>query len=120
MPSTIEPIIVTKDLPRLLSFYSGLFDATETSRFPEDGPVFFVGLRIGDSDLGLVNEDRGATAAGQRMAISVAVDDVDALLDRVEELGGRVLAPPTDMPWGQRVVHVYDPDENAVNLTHQL
>jgi predicted enzyme related to lactoylglutathione lyase len=120
MPSTIQSIIVTKDLPRLLRFYTGLFDATETSRFPEDGPVFFVGLRIGDSDLGLVNEDRGATDAAQRMAISVAVDDVDALLDRVAELGGRVLAPPTDMPWGQRVVHIYDPDGNAVNLTHQL
>jgi predicted enzyme related to lactoylglutathione lyase len=30
--------------------------------------------------------------------ISVAVDDVDALLGRVEQLGGRVLGPPTDMP----------------------
>lgn len=120
MPSTIQPIIVTKDLPRLLSFYTGLLDATETSRFPEDGPVFFVGLRIGDSDLGLVNEDRGTGDAGQRMVISVAVDDVDALLDRVAELGGRVLGPPTDMPWGQRVVHLHDPDGNAVNLTHQL
>jgi predicted enzyme related to lactoylglutathione lyase len=120
MPSTIQSVIITKDLPRLLRFYEGLLDATETTRFPEDGPVFFVGLQVGDSELGLVSDDGAATDAGQRMLISVAVDDVDALLDRVVEFGGGVLGPPTDMPWGQRVVHIHDPDGNAVNLTHQL
>jgi predicted enzyme related to lactoylglutathione lyase len=113
MPSTIEPMIITKDLPRLQRFYTGLLDATETNRFPEDGKVFFVGLRVGDSEFGLVSDDGAATDAGQRMLISVAVDDV-------EPLGGRVLGPPTDMPWGQRVVHLHDPDGNAVNLTQQL
>ncbi|MCW2657653.1 MAG: EamA family transporter [Jatrophihabitans sp.] len=42
------------------------------------------------------------------------------LLDRVVELGGRVLSPPNDMPWGQRVGHIEDPDGNAVNLTHEI
>jgi predicted enzyme related to lactoylglutathione lyase len=120
MPSTIQPIIITKDLPHLLRFYAGVLDATETSRYPEDGPVFFVELRIGNSDLGLVSDDGAATGAGQRMLISAAVDNVDALLDRVVELGGRVLGPPTDMPWGQRVAHIEDPDGNTVNLTQQL
>jgi predicted enzyme related to lactoylglutathione lyase len=120
MPSTIQPIIVTKDLPHLLSFYTGLLDATETSRYPEVGPVFFVALRIANSDLGLVSDDGAATDTGQRMLISAAVDDVDALLDRVVDLGGRVLGPPTDMPWRQWVVHIHDPEGNTVNLTQQL
>jgi len=120
MRSTIQSMIITKDLPRLLRFYEGVLDAMETTRYPEDGPVFFLGLRVGDSDLGLVSDDGAATDAGQRMLISVTVDDVDALLDRVVEFGGRVLGPPTDMPWGQRVVHVHDPDGNTVNLTQQL
>jgi predicted enzyme related to lactoylglutathione lyase len=120
MPSTIQSVIITKDLPRLLRFYEGVLDATEATRYPADGPVFFVGLRVGESDLGLVSDDGAATEAPQRMLISVAVDDVDALLDRVVEFGGRVLGPPTDMPWGQRVVHLHDPDGNAVNLTHPL
>jgi hypothetical protein len=75
MPSTIEPMIITKDLPSLLRFYTGLLDATETTRFPDDGPAFFVGLRIGNSDLGLVSDDGAAADAGQRMLISVAVDE---------------------------------------------
>jgi predicted enzyme related to lactoylglutathione lyase len=42
---------------------------------------------------------------------------VDAALARVAFLGGRAPSPATDMPWGQRVAHVRDPDGNAVNLT---
>jgi predicted enzyme related to lactoylglutathione lyase len=52
--------------------------------------------------------------------ISVAVDDVDAVLREVESAGGRVLGPPNDMPWGQRVAHTQDPDGNAVNVTHEV
>ncbi len=54
------------------------------------------------------------------MLLSIDVPDVDALLSRVAELGGRVTGGPTDMPWGQRVLHVRDPDGNAVNLTQRL
>ena len=41
-------------------------------------------------------------------------------MSRVPELGGRVTGGPNDMQWGQRVLHVEDPDGNAVNLTQQL
>jgi predicted enzyme related to lactoylglutathione lyase len=117
MPSTVQPMIITPDLPRLLHFYSALLGAEETNRYPEDGDAFFVGLRIGESDVGLVSVAGVELGAAQRMLISVAVDVVDGLLGRVEQLGGRVEGPATDMPWGQRVAHVQDPDGNAVNLT---
>lgn len=121
MPATIQSILCTPDVERLRGFYSALFDATQTLRVPDDGPVFYLGLRIGDSDLGLVTEDTVRTGSaretGQRWAISFEVDDVDASLEQVESAGGRVLGPPNDMPWGQRVAHIEDPDGNAVNLT---
>ncbi|GAB2577023.1 hypothetical protein Aab01nite_12190 [Paractinoplanes abujensis] len=42
------------------------------------------------------------------------------MLPRVEASGGRVLGPTGDMPWGQWVAHVHDPDGNLVNLTATL
>ena len=117
MPSTIQPMIVTAHLERMLAFYSGLLSATETQRVPEEGPVFFVGLRIGDSDLGMVSDDSVADAPAGRILLSVEVPDVDKLLPRLEGLGGALTGGPTDMPWGQRVAHIKDPDGNAVNLT---
>ena len=120
MPSTVQPIILTADVERLRRFYTGLLGAEETTRFPDDGPVFYVGLRVGDSDLGLTADAEADTTARPRMLVSVEVKDVDALLEQVEALGGRVLGPPNDMSWGQRVAHVQDPDGNPVNLTQNL
>jgi catechol 2,3-dioxygenase-like lactoylglutathione lyase family enzyme len=54
MANSIQPVIMTADLNRLLAFYTELLGATQTSRVPEGGPAFYVGLRVGDSELGLV------------------------------------------------------------------
>jgi predicted enzyme related to lactoylglutathione lyase len=122
MTSTIQPVILTPDLDRLLTFYTATFDAKEVGRVPADGPTFYVGLQIGDSTLGIVADNGADVEAGdrQRILISVEVDDVDVLLPQIEGAGGRVEGPPNDMPWGQRVAHVQDPDGNGVNLTQPI
>jgi predicted enzyme related to lactoylglutathione lyase len=117
---TIHPIVVTADIDRLQHFYTALLGGVQVRRTPEDGPVFYVMLRIGDSELGLVADAAAPADAPQRMLLSVEVADVDALLDKVTELGGTVSGPPNDMPWGQRVAHVLDPDGNTVNLTQDI
>ncbi|MEV4561215.1 VOC family protein [Kitasatospora sp. NPDC049285] len=115
--STIQPVILTADQDVLRDFYTNLFGAEEVFRVPADGPAFYLGLRIGDTDLGLVARADLGAAAAPRLLLSIAVDDVDETLGRVEALGGSVGGGPTDMPWGQRVAHIKDPDGNAVNLT---
>ena len=115
--SNVTPVIITHDLERLARFYAGVAGATETSRTPDDGPTFYLGLRIGDSELGIVADDSAEGAPAGRVLLSVEVPDVDAALSRVASLGGHAPAPANDMPWGQRVAHVTDPDGNAVNLT---
>ncbi|MCX5077645.1 extradiol dioxygenase [Streptomyces sp. NBC_00424] len=89
--STIQPMILTADQDVLLGSYTKLFGAEEIFRIPAEGPAFYLGLRIGDTDLGLV----------------VA-------------LGGSVRGGPNDLPWGQRVAHIQDPDGNPVNLTQPI
>jgi predicted enzyme related to lactoylglutathione lyase len=120
MASTIRPIIVTSDLDRLLRFYTRLLGATEVMRFPENGPAFYVGLALGDSELGLSSDESVVSGAPGRMLLSIEVPDVDALLPQVPALGGESTSGANDMPWGQRVAHIKDPDGNVVNLTHQL
>ncbi len=120
MASTIRPIIVTNDLDRLLAFYTDLFGAEEVMRFPADGPVFYVGLTLGDSELGLSSDASVVPGDPGRMLLSIDVPDVDGALARVADLGGHEPSPANDMPWGQRVAHIKDPDGNVVNLTQQL
>jgi predicted enzyme related to lactoylglutathione lyase len=120
VPATIRPIVVTNDLERLLAFYTGLLGAEEVMRFPDDGPVFYVGLTLGDSELGLSSDAGVVPGDPGRMLLSIEVPDVDAVLPKVEGLGGTAPGPANDMPWGQRVAHIKDPDGNVVNLTQQL
>src|SRR5688572_31537299 len=54
MPSTVQAILNTPDLDRAKRFYTQVFGAIETSRVPDEGPIFYLGMRIGDSDFGLV------------------------------------------------------------------
>lgn len=69
--STIQPVILTADHDVLVDFYTKLFGAEEIFRVPEKGPVFYLGLRIGDTDLGLVAKpdpgDREAPRISSRL-----------------------------------------------------
>lgn len=120
MPSALHPIIATTDVERLLRFYTELLGAVETSRYPDDGPVFYVGLQVREAELGVVADADAAAASAGRIILTADVADVNALVEKVGPLGGTVLGPANDMPWGQRVAHVHDPDGNTLNLTQQL
>ena len=76
MPATLQPVIVTPSLPLLLAFYKVLLGAVEISRMPEDGPAFYVGLQIGNAELGMVSDGDADVAAPQRILLNVNVADV--------------------------------------------
>src|ERR687893_2153484 len=82
VPSSVSPIIVTHDLERLTRFYTGVAGATETRRTPDVGPTFYLGLRIGDSELGIVSDGSVAGTPAGRVLLSIEVPDVDAALGR--------------------------------------
>jgi len=118
--TSIQPIVSTPDLPRLRAFYEKVLGARQTLRVPDEGPEFYVELRIGETALGLVQQDDTQIGAPVRIILSADVPDIDALLPAVASAGGTVPGQPNDMPWGQRVAHVLDPDGNMLNLTKWL
>ncbi len=118
--TSIQPIVSTPDLKRLRTFYEKVLGAKQTMRVPEEGPEFFVQMQIGETTLGIVHEADTQIGAPVRVILSAEVDDVDALLPVVESVGGTVPGQPNDMPWGQRVAHVLDPDGNMLNLSEWL
>ncbi|MGY1722352.1 hypothetical protein [Blastococcus sp. SYSU DS0533] len=83
MSSAVRPIFVTPDLERLA---------------PSTSACFYLGLRVGDSELGLTADTAVAAGAPGRVLLSTEVPDVDALLPRVHELGGAAPRGSNDMP----------------------
>ena len=63
---------------------------------------------------------RDATPGGPGGEVAFVVDDVDAEADRLRAAGAEVLSGPVDRPWGQRTLHVLDPDGFVVELAQEL
>ena len=115
------PVVCAEDVAATSAFYEEL-GFERHFQFPPDGEPGYVGLRRGESELGVVAADwprdqYGATvAAGVRFEMFVYVDAVDDVVERLRGRGTEVLREAADMPWGERVGYVADPDGNPVAL----
>jgi lactoylglutathione lyase len=116
------PVIYAKDVGAVAAFYVRL-GFEEHVRMPgHDGTVGFVGLRRDSAELAVTTEDSPRVLAGvqpgpgPRHELFVYVDDVDSTVAVLRDAGVRVVREPVDMPWGERVGFVADPEGNLVSL----
>jgi lactoylglutathione lyase len=114
------PVLYARDVERVAAFYVAL-GFEEHVRLPApDGSPGFVGLRRGNAELAITTEESPRMlagvepGAGPRHELFVYVDDVDAAVAALAD--GHVLREPADMPWGERVGFVADPEGNVVSL----
>ena len=106
--------ILSTDPARSASFYSELFDW----KVDDDNPL---GYRQVDPQ-----SERGIPGgiwptppeAPSLVQLFVEVDDVDAYLERAQALGASVAFPPQDLPQGERMAVLVDPDGLAFSV-HQ-
>jgi lactoylglutathione lyase len=116
------PVLYATDVECVASFYARLgFD--EHFRLPgPDGRAGYVGMRRHEAELAVTSEESPRTligvepGPGPRHELFVYVDDVDSTVDELLTAGAKVLKAPADMPWGERVGFVSDPEGNVVSL----
>src|SRR4051812_22126159 len=95
------PILLTRDLPRLVSFYEQAMQGVVAYRFGSADEDDYVSLTMGDASLGIGRDRKTPDAAsGDRVALWFYVDEVDSAFHRWMEAGGDVVQEPQDMPWG--------------------
>jgi len=106
--------IVSPDLERAQRFYSSLFDWTIDAD-PSMGGYGLVDAGAEGSLPGGIGPSMTPGDAGVK--VYVRVDDLAAYLDRAEQLGGRRLVEPTELPGDYGWFAVFaDPDGNQVGL----
>ena len=122
MPLRAFPVLYAKDVERVADFYAAL-GFEEHARLPgPDGSAGFIGLRRDSAELAVTTEDSPRMLAGvepgpgPRHELFVYVADVDAAIAGIGAAGGTVLKEAADMPWGERVGFVADPEGNVVSL----
>lgn len=117
---SVFPILSTADLEALVAFYSAALDGEEMYRFPDEGEPAYVALRVAGSELGIARDpDAPGPDASQRQSLWVYADDCDAATARLADAGATVITPPEDMPWGERVADLADPDGNRLHVARQ-
>jgi lactoylglutathione lyase len=116
------PVLYAKDVEGVAAFYARL-GFEEQARIPSpDGSAGFVGLRRDGAELGVTTEDSPRMLAGlepgpgPRHELFVYVEDVDRTVAELRDAGASLLREPADMPWGERVAFVADPEGNVVSL----
>ncbi len=102
--------VVGRDAAALQQFYSSLFDWTVDANNPMNYGLVAPGERgIG----GGIGPSPDGTAV---VTFYVEVDDLQAALDKAEELGGKTVMPPMDVPGGPSIAQFTDPEGNRIGL----
>ncbi|MGI8412687.1 MAG: VOC family protein [Solirubrobacteraceae bacterium] len=116
------PVIYARDVARVAGFYARL-GFEEHVRMPgADGEVGSIGLARDGAELAITTENSPRMLAGvepgpgPRHELFVYVTDVDQTVAELREAGLSVVREPMDMPWGERVGFVADPEGNLVSL----
>jgi predicted enzyme related to lactoylglutathione lyase len=100
--------LMTTDVPAAIKFYTKLFGWT-TEEFPMEGMAYTLVKVAGTEVGGIMTVPPEAEGMPPMWGIYVTVDDVDATAKLVEELGGKILLPPTDIPKVGRFCVIQDP-----------
>jgi lactoylglutathione lyase len=111
-------VLYVSDVERSVRFYER-FGFSIRFAFPSEAEPGYVKLVRGTSELGIVTEQSPidligtGKGEGRRGEMYIFVDDVDAFVNALPD-EVTVLRPPEDMPWGERIAYLADPDDNPV------
>ncbi len=120
MPDRAFPVIFAEQAAVTARFYESL-GFERHLQLPVEGEPGYIGLRRGSHELAVVSADwpqqnYGRTVGeGVRFEMFIYVESVDALVEQLRSETA-VLREAQDMPWGERVAYVADPDGNPVAL----
>lgn len=118
------PVLYSTDVARAAAFWE-LLGFERHFQLPADGEPGYVGLRSGTAELAVTDanwasERYGLTMGnGARVEMYVYVPELDALVAQLRHAGVTVLRDPEDMPWGERIAAVSDPDGNPVAVCQE-
>jgi lactoylglutathione lyase len=117
--------VYSPDIGRATQFYSDVLGLPETYRFPASGKPEHVEYAVGgmtvavSSPEGLASHGMPPPTPGHSFEIGLKTDDVDALVAELRAKGVTILREPFDIPAGNRVAYIADPDGTWISLYHR-
>ena len=127
MVSRAFPVVYASDVERAARFWE-LLGFSRHFQLPAEGEPGYVGLRsdafeaeVAVTSVEWAIERYGLSMGdGARFEMYVYVADLDGMVRRLADADVPILRDPEDMPWGERIATVADPEGNPVALCQQV
>lgn len=123
----VFPYLCVSDAKAAIEFYTAAFGGKEKFRLTEpSGRIGHAEIELGDTTLMLADEypefgfRSPATIGATGLTIHLHVDDADALIQRMVELGAKLDRAPADHFYGERSGSVYDPFGHRWMIGHSI
>jgi hypothetical protein len=100
------------DGPALIRFYGDAFDW----KIDADNPMGYGMIDNGGQGINGGIGQAPPEGNGRHLTWYVWVEDLEAALKKIEDLGGKTINPPMTVPGGPTVAHFEDPAGNFVGL----
>ena len=119
------PIVYSADMQRAERFWTEGVGYAVLYRFPETGPAAYFAAGSGDARVGVSHLAAAESMHGvilpvqakPTFEICMNVDNVDEAEAQLLAHGATPYRPAADMPWGERVALVLDPDQHVLHIT---
>lgn len=109
----LQPRLVIRGASEAIEFYQHAFGAKELSRYADDtGKIAHAELAIGDAHFNLKDEDGDQsplTLGGSPVFLTLHINNVDAVAERMTQAGATVVYPIGDHEHGGRGGRLRDP-----------
>jgi len=111
-------IIYVEDVLKILAFYEDAFGFERGMVVEEEGIVYYAELKSGETTIGFASYEMGKmnfddkyekiTRKGNPVGLELVFVDVDveASTNKAVKAGAKLIAKPTEKPWGQTVSYV--------------
>lgn len=123
----VFPYLCVSDAKAAIAFYTQAFGGREKFRLTEpSGRIGHAEIELGDTTLMLSDEYpeygiRSPSAiGGSGLTIHLHVDDADALIQRMVDLGAKLHFAATDHFYGERSGSVFDPFGHRWMIGHSI
>jgi predicted enzyme related to lactoylglutathione lyase len=100
--------LATSDVEGAKEFYTALLGWT-TEQAPIEGMSYTLAKAGEEMVAGIMSNQCSGGEIKPQWGVYITVDNVDAIARKAEELGGKVLMPPTDIPNVGRFSALMDP-----------
>lgn len=110
----ISPSFTATDLQRSIAFYRDVLGFVVGDEWRQNGALMGVELHAGAVTF-MLNQDDFAKGRDRQKGVGMRLwchtaQDLDRLADQIAARGGMLDQEPKDMPWGDRLFMISDPD----------